>query len=725
MISKFQNESWGGHRKLLDATAPTFEVNNSPQHGGQIGPADAVGFSNVSGTVYYTTDGSDPRVPATGGVPVVLLEEGDPCTAFVPSDGSLSLTWTERIFDDSNWLSGTTGVGYDSPGGSYLGLINLDITAMRGNNESCFIRVPFNIPNQATLDAIGTLTLNLKFEDGFFAWINGTEVNQDRAPASATWNAGAVGGSRNPETGNIEFTSYDATSGKGGLVVGTNILAIQLLNASAGSSDILCLPQLTYSTSSATGVSPTATAFNSDFLLPATTTLKARTLDGTDWSALSETTFIVEPPAAPGDLIISEISYHPADPTRSELDAGQSLTPPQLFADGDFEFLEFQNIAANAINLDGVHFTDGIEYTFGPAIMLPGERIVLARNLAGFAARHGSPAGVQVLGPYTGALNNNSETIAYAAADGSPMQSFAYDDSGSWPGRADGAASTLELTDAASDPALSGSWRPSSEFNGSPGSAGTGPDNRIVINEVLSHTDLPEVDAIELRNATGAPIDISGWYLSDTRDNYTRFQIPAATSIPANGFITFDEIDFNSSGTPGDFALSGSRGDDVYLLEANAAGNPTRFVDHVEFGGSFNGVTLGRWPDGVGQLVPMTANTLGASNSGPVIGNVIITEIMYHPTGIQPGHEYIEIFNRGTSTENLANWTLRRQPRTTSRRNHRAGRLRPQRLPERQRFPQRLRHRPRRAAGRPVDRRRHRQRRRPHQNPAPRHPAGR
>ena len=209
------------------------------------------------------------------------------------------------------------------------------------------------------------------------------------------------------------------------------------------------------------------------------------------------------------------------------------------------------------------------------------------------------------------------------------------------------------------DPAQSGSWRPSSEFNGSPGTAGAGPDNRIVVNEVLAHTDLPEVDSIELFNKTGADIDISGWYLSDARDNYTRFQIPPDTMIPANGYLVFDEGDFNSSGTPDDFALSSSRGDDVYLLEANAAGVPLRFVDHVEFGGSFNGVTLGRWPNGEGQLVPMTANTLDTANSDPVIGSVIISEIMYNPPGFPPGHEFVEILNTGGATENLANWTLR------------------------------------------------------------------
>ena len=95
MVSKFQNESWpSGDRKLLDAPAPIFEVNNSTQHGGQIDPADLVGFSNAAGSVFFTTDGSDPRVAPSGSPPIILLDDGAACSVFVPEDDSLALDWT-------------------------------------------------------------------------------------------------------------------------------------------------------------------------------------------------------------------------------------------------------------------------------------------------------------------------------------------------------------------------------------------------------------------------------------------------------------------------------------------------------------------------------------------------------------------------------------------------------------------------------------------------------
>lgn len=44
-------------------------------------------------------------------------------------------------------------------------------------------------------------------------------------------------------------------------------------------------------------------------------------------------------------------------------------------------------------------------------------------------------------------------------------------------------------------------------------------------------------DWIELHNTTNAPIDLSGYYLSDKLNNPTKFSIPAGVSIPADGYL--------------------------------------------------------------------------------------------------------------------------------------------------------------------------------------------
>ena len=45
-------------------------------------------------------------------------------------------------------------------------------------------------------------------------------------------------------------------------------------------------------------------------------------------------------------------------------------------------------------------------------------------------------------------------------------------------------------------------------------------------------------DFVELLNTSGAPVDIGGWYMSDDLDEPTKFEIPAGTVVPPNGFLT-------------------------------------------------------------------------------------------------------------------------------------------------------------------------------------------
>ena len=67
----------------------------------------------------------------------------------------------------------------------YDGLIGLPITGMKGVNRSAFIRVPFQIADEAALASIGTLTLNMRYDDGFIAYLNGVEVAAVNGPATS------------------------------------------------------------------------------------------------------------------------------------------------------------------------------------------------------------------------------------------------------------------------------------------------------------------------------------------------------------------------------------------------------------------------------------------------------------------------------------------------------------------------------------------------------------
>jgi hypothetical protein len=47
-----------------------------------------------------------------------LVASDAPTTVHIPTNGSLGLSWTTAAFDDSSWISGTSGVGYEQGGGA-------------------------------------------------------------------------------------------------------------------------------------------------------------------------------------------------------------------------------------------------------------------------------------------------------------------------------------------------------------------------------------------------------------------------------------------------------------------------------------------------------------------------------------------------------------------------------------------------------------------------------
>ena len=316
------------------------------------------------------------------------------------------------------------------------------------------------------------------------------------------------------------------------------------------------------------------------------------------------------------------------------------------------------NAGTTPIDLNGYQIAAGISYTFGNQTLPAGQRIVVVKNVAAFQSRYGNTALAN--GTFSGSLNNGGEELTLLGTFGETVQRFTYDNSNGWPGRANGKGSTLEIIDPLGDESDPNNWRNSSEYNGSPVAAGTGKINGIVINEILTHTDPPLTDAVEFYNSTTTSIDVGGWFISDNNDNYQKFRIPTGTVIPAGGYLLFDEDDFNPTPAnpgPKDFSFNSAHGDDVWLLSADpVTGKLLNFVDHVDFGAAANGESFGRWPSGSGKLYPMQSRTLGAANSGPRIGPVAISEIMYNPPSANDDLEYVELLNLTNAPIDLTGW---------------------------------------------------------------------
>ena len=131
-------------------------------------------------------------------------------------------------------------VGYESPIGEFPELIATDVLAdMAGTNASLYARIEFEVPDAA---AVSLLRLEMRYDDGFIAYVNGVEVSRRNAPDPAGWDSEATAVHPNWQAVLPEDIIISVEPGL--LETGTNVLALHGLNASVDSPDFLLLPEL-------------------------------------------------------------------------------------------------------------------------------------------------------------------------------------------------------------------------------------------------------------------------------------------------------------------------------------------------------------------------------------------------------------------------------------------------------------------------------------------------
>ncbi|MBM3846262.1 MAG: hypothetical protein FJ405_08255, partial [Verrucomicrobia bacterium] len=243
-------------------------------------------------------------------------------------------------------------------------------------------------------------------------------------------------------------------------------------------------------------------------------------------------------------LRITEIMYQPAPPA-----AGSP------YRASDFEYIELRNIGSAALDLDGVHFTNGLSFSFtgsAAASLAAGERTVVVKNLAAFVSRYGNSP--KVAGVYEGALDNAGERITLLDRAGEVVLDFTY--RRTWLPLTDGPGFSLVVRDENLPYSLwssNGLWVTSTTDSGTPG-AGDLPSPQlpaILVNEVLC-SPLPTQggEFIELHNPTGQAVDISGWYLSDDFLVPRKYRLQNGSQIPAGGYLVLTDGQFEAGAAP-------------------------------------------------------------------------------------------------------------------------------------------------------------------------------
>lgn len=144
--------------------------------------------------------------------------------------------------------------------------------------------------------------------------------------------------------------------------------------------------------------------------------------------------------AADSIVAFNELQYNPAGPSE------------------DGEWIELRNQLAIRVDLSGWTLRGGVDFTFPDGTFIAGGGYVTISKTAG-------PG----LGPFTGNLDNDGETIRLHDNSGRLMDKLDYGDSGDWPVGADGSGATLAKIDERSADAGPANWIASSDLGGTPG----------------------------------------------------------------------------------------------------------------------------------------------------------------------------------------------------------------------------------------------------------------
>lgn len=286
---------------------------------------------------------------------------------------------------------------YHSTGGAFA---TNTAALMKNLNASLLTRHAFTIAPDAIYQQ---LTLNVKADDGYIAWLNGFEIGRTNAPTTPLHNSSA------PAIGSVVDQLIVPSSL---LVPGTNILAIQGFNASAGDDDF-------HLDASLSGQSPA--------------TGRVHFSSPTPGAANASGTFA-------NRVVINEI--HSDAP-----DSKSRFT----------EFIEIYNPLPESIDLTGWSFTNGVSYTFPPGSLIPpGGYRVIAENPNHLQQYLGYAS---ALGPWIGKLSNDGEEVTLRNAAGQVVDRVFYELGFPWPTVGDSPATSMQRTHEALDGNLGGSWR--------------------------------------------------------------------------------------------------------------------------------------------------------------------------------------------------------------------------------------------------------------------------
>ena len=378
--------------------------------------------------VYYTVDGTDPRMPGGELRPSSTRFQGnrtDPISPEITLIGEKSVwryastsqktptTWRpESLNENTKWKAGLAPLGV----GTKEIQTTMAVESAKTENakpQPYIVKKLFALPRPLP---VSHLNLWINCSDASAVYLNGEILF--RSPQLPMRNSKSPFSLAKKES----KEPFEATIPALGLLHhGQNELLV-FLHQRNGADEKMRFDMKLTGTVSTRNESLTSGTIAS----PSFGTLKVRARKDGRWSALTELDFtkgIPRPTAQ--EFGITEISFNP-NPT---LNNEERLVTRDS---KDFEYLALSNKSSNHYNLSGMQIVSGIEFEFPRSTIIgPKETIYIARKVAAFTARFGK--GKRTFGPFSGKLDNSGEELQITTNDGQPLAAFNYQSKDPWP----------------------------------------------------------------------------------------------------------------------------------------------------------------------------------------------------------------------------------------------------------------------------------------------------
>ena len=269
------------------------------------------------------------------------------------------------------------------------------------------------------------------------------------------------------------------------------------------------------------------------------------------------------------NLRISEIHFHPW--------AGQS------------EWLELLNIGTEALDLEGLEFSSGIDFSFTATTLAPQERILLVSDQMAFRAQYGDAP--RIAGVFAGRLDNAGERFAVRRAGNSSPQLLVTGYEPDWYPLSNGLGFTLvprnesrRMSDSRKD------WQTGTVFGGTPGTS----ESPLIYSSTETYSILGDFLIYQIEALNGP----------------TTF---SATNLPSG--ITFDPTAGLISGTPEEFG--------TFLVDisaTNASGSTSQVWSlQVASSGPFDHLQWEELPTAATQNAPFEATLSARDFAGRLV----------------------------------------------------------------------------------------------------------